>query len=112
MSNVLGRMENAESESGQKIARRQETSDRSQSETGSAVQKIGHVPHLRNVSFSVSAVGLEHGKDTVEFLTGVRLVHSRQLVVNHVPRRDFGFCVGDQWQRLNVSKMTTNEKNG
>jgi hypothetical protein len=70
MSDVLSRVEYAEGETGEEITRRQEASDRAQSETGAVFKEIRDVFELGNVVCAVSAVLDEQREDVVVLTTG------------------------------------------
>ena len=74
VSDVLRRVEDAEGEAGQKVARRQQTGHWSQREAGALAQKVGHVFQLRNVVLPVAAVLDEQLKYVVELFARVRRI--------------------------------------
>ena len=85
VTNILSRVENSERESGQEIAWRQQTSYRSQSETGCSCQKIGNILQLGYIITCITAVLFEQREDGIELFTGASFIQILQLVINCRP---------------------------
>jgi len=100
VANVLGRMEDTESEAVQKVAGGQKTHDGTQGESGAVLEELGDAVELRNGAWTVATVLDQEWEHVLVLATSIVREHGDELVKDRGPGIDFHLGVLDMRDRL------------